>query len=186
MSNDADEIVVGANGKVWVGAVEATLPTDPTATPAGFSDLGYLNEDGLTPTDSKTLESINVWQSFFPVRRIVTERDFMVAFVMRQWNRVTVPLAFGGGSIEEAPADSGVYKYTPPAPEDLDERAMIFDWKDGDRNYRIVVPRGMVTENVESNIVRSGAADLPITFSVNGDDAAEPWYLLTDDPAFAA
>jgi hypothetical protein len=185
MANDADEIVVGGNGKVWIGALGAALPTSPTTTPVGFVDLGYLSEDGLSPRDSKTFESISVWQSLYPVRRIATERDFLVAFVLRQWNRVTVPLAFGGGDVAETGPDTNIYRYSPPDPEDLDERSMLCDWVDGTRHYRIVIPRGMVTENAESNILRTGAADLPITFSVNGQDGVDPWYLLTDDPAFA-
>ena len=184
MAKDTDEIVIGANGTVRVAPVGTSIPTTAGASFAGgWIDLGYTSEDGVTVTDSKDIEDIPVWQLFYPARRIVTSRDFTVAFVLRQWSTETVSLAFGGGDFTWVGA--GQYKYEPPSPEMIDERSLAVDWQDGDKNYRLIIPKGMVTENVETNIVRTGAADLPITFGVIGtDDAGAPWTLLTDDPAF--
>jgi hypothetical protein len=184
MAKDVDEIVVGANGTIWVAPVATALPTSPTAAPTGFTDLGYVSEDGVTATDSKTLEPIPVWQLFYPARRVVTERDFMVAMVLRQWSKATTELAFGGATVTEP--SPGVYRLTPPDPAFIDERAMLVDWADGNKHYRLVLPRGMVTENVETQLVRTAASDLPVTFGILGSDTEDPWYLLTDDPAFEA
>jgi hypothetical protein len=59
----------------------------------------------------------------------------------------------------------------------------VIDWNDGDKQYRLVCARVVATESVETNIVRTGAADLPITFSVMEDDNQVTWYLVSDDPA---
>jgi hypothetical protein len=184
MAKDTDQIVVGANGTIRVAPVDTAMPATSAATfGAGWVDLGYASEDGVTLTDSKDLESIPVWQLFYPARRIVTGKDLTVAFVLRQWSSATVSLAFGGGEVTWVAA--GQYQYEPPAPETIDERALAVDWIDGDKNYRLLIPKGMVTENVETNITRTAAADLPITFGIIGtDDAGAPWTLLTDDPAF--
>jgi hypothetical protein len=182
MGKDVDEIVVGANGTVWTAPVGTAAPADEDAAPAaGWVDLGYVSEDGVTVTDAKTLEVISVWQLFYAARRIVTARELNLSFALRQWSKDTVPFAFGGGEITTPTA--GHHKYTPPAPEDLDERALMIDWQDGTKHYRWVVLRGMVTDNVETNLTRTAAADLPITFGMNGSDTGDPWYLLTDDPA---
>ncbi len=185
MAKDTDGIVIGANGTIRVAPVGTAIPTTSAANFAvGWVDLGYVSEDGVTVTDSRELESIPVWQLFYPARRIVTGRDLSIAFVLRQWSTDTVSLAFGGG--EFTWVGSGQYKYEPPAPEFIDERSLAVDWIDGDKNYRLIIPKGMVTENVETNITRTAAADLPITFGIIGtDDAGAPWTLLTDDPAFA-
>lgn len=183
---DTDEIVVGANGTVRVAPVGTAVPADQDAAPAGaWVDLGYLNEDGVTFRDAKTLETISVWQLFHPARRIVTGRETAVDFVLRQWGADQVPFAFGGGVVSEPVPASGNFKFTPPAPETIDERALMVDWHDGTKDYRLVIARGMVTDAVETNLVRSSAADLPISFGVNGSDAGDPWFLLTNDPAFA-
>src|SRR3954470_20790486 len=139
MSKDVDEIVVGANGTVWVAPVGTPAPLTPTATPgAGWVDLGFLSDDGVTATDSKTLQDIPVWQLFYPARKIVTARDFTLKFVLRQWSKETVQFGFGGGDVVEQTAQgyTGVYRYDPPNPEDIDERALMVDWVDGDKHYR--------------------------------------------------
>ena len=182
---NSDAIVVAATGDVYVGAVGAVAPTDPSTVPdpGAWTLLGAIPEAGATFSDSKTLEPIPVWQLFYPARRVATEKEATVAFALREWNNATIPFAFGGGSITTPSA--GIYRYAPPAPGLIDERAMIVKWVDGDKDYLLIIPVGMVTEAVESQLVKSAAADLPITFGVNGQEVGDPWYLLTNDPAWA-
>lgn len=184
MSKDTDQIVVGANGTVRVAPLGTPEPADiEAAFDAAWTDLGYTTEDGVTVTDSKTLENIPVWQLFYPARRIITERDFTVAFALRQFSGRQVEFAFGGGAVTADGA--GKYRFTPPAPETIDERMLSVEWVDGDKTFRLILPRGIVTENVETQVVRTAASDLPITFGIVGQDGVDPWYLLTDDPDFA-
>lgn len=187
---DASEVVVGANGRVLVAPAGTALPTNMAAPNAAFIEVGYVSEDGVTFTDGQDREDIGAWQSFYPIRKVVTGKNSGVEFVMRQWNEHTVKLAFGGGTISRT---GGVSTYTPPEPGDLDERAMIVEWEDGDDTYRLVFPRGEVTGEVSSNVTRTAAADLPISFestpagvpSGPSDLANQPWYLLTDADQFA-
>lgn len=180
----ADEIVVGANGSIYVAPVGSTVPASiGTALGAAWTELGYTSEDGVTWVDGKSLKSIRAWQSFYDLRRIVESKEGSLAFQLLQWNGDNVRLAYGGGTVSEpVPGD---YRYTPPDPADIDERAMAVEWQDGTKNYRLTFPKGMVTENVETNIVRSDGALLPITFALLGEEGVEPFILDTDDPAFA-
>lgn len=183
MGLNTDEITVGANGKLMVGPPGTAVPASPTAVPnAAFVDVGGLSEDGLKLTDSKTIEDIKLWQMFYAARKIVTERDFQIAAVLRQWNAANVALAFGGGEVSTV--SSGVFKYEPPSPETLDERILLAYWNDGADKYLLIVPRVIVTENVETTLARSAPADLPLTFSVLGDDGVVPWSLLTTATSF--
>lgn len=183
MGLDAQEIVVGGTGRVYVGDEGITLPSHLNETlDGGFVDLGYTTEDGGKFTDGKTTNDIRPWQSFYPVRVHVTEREAMLEFTLLQWNRATVELAFGGGTWTEP--DPGVYRYTPPSPETLDVRAMVLDIADGVRNFRFTIPRGFVTSNTESTFAKTGPALLPITFTVLANDEGDPWTMDTDDPAF--
>lgn len=183
MANDSGDIVVAGNGQVHVAVVGSTAPTDAdSALSAAWTHLGLISEDGATFTDSKDIENIGAWQSFYPVRRIVTGRDAMVSFVLRQWNEQTVPFALGGGTI----TGTTDFTYTPPEPEDIDERAMCVTWQDGDRDFRLYIPKGMVTENVETNLTRTSAADLPITFGATPESGNDPYLLFTNDLTFVA
>lgn len=182
---NANEVVVGANGQIYVGPVGTAAPTDSdSALHANFIELGYTSEDGVTVTDSKDIENVEAWQSFYAIRKIVTGREFTVAFALRQWNEHTVKLAFGGGTV--ANNGAGEFSYTPPDPEDLDERAVVIDWQDDDKNYRLYVPKAIVTDNVETNLTRASAADLPITLSAVPEGTNAIYTLFTDDPAFVA
>lgn len=180
---NSTEIVVAGTGKVWVAATTATMPTDATtALAAGWTDLGYTSEDGVTFTDSKDIADVGAWQSFYPVRKIVTGKQATVAFALRQWNKDTVPLAFGGGTISAAGAGK---KYTPPSPDTIDSRAIVIEWTDGTKHYRLLVPNGLVQEAVETNLTRTAAGDLPITFAATPASASAAAYtLFTDDPSF--
>jgi hypothetical protein len=183
MGNSADEIRVAGNGSVFVAEPGTTLPASiSVALGAGFINTGYINDDGVTFLDGKTVEPINVWQSFYPPRQIVTEKEASAAFALMQWDLENLKLAYGGGDVvEDAP---GEYSYHPPQPGEIDERIMVIEWVDGDYNYRLIIPNGMVSENVETELTKSAASELPITFAILGEDGVDPWYLQTDDPAF--
>ncbi len=197
MSNNSEEIVVGANGRVLVAnAADVTLwPDDVTDTSGdsldpAFQEVGFVTEDGVTFADGKTINDIKAWQSFYPVRKNVTEKSSKIDFVMRQWNPLTVVTAFGGGAVDNS---TGVSIYTPPVPGTLDELAIIVEWVDGDDTYRLVMPRGVVTGEVSSKVTRTDAADLPISFEASpagspdsSDLGTQPWYILTDADQFGS
>jgi hypothetical protein len=187
ITNAADELVVASNGQVYVAPVGTTLPahnTDPTAAlNAAFAGLGYITEDGATLTIAPEIIDFKAWQARQAIRRERKSQEVQIAFALEQWSEKAVVLAFGGGEVTSA---GGFYTYELPVAGDaLDERAMVLDWSDGDKNYRFVLPRGNVTEAVESKFKADELAVLPITFKgLDASDGTAP-YLITDDPAFA-
>jgi len=180
---NASQVVVGANGKVWVAPIGTTAPTNAaTAMPAGWTDLGYVSEDGATFTEGKDITDIGAWQSFYPIRYIVNSRLVTVAFALRQWNNATVQFALGG----TIASNSAEWTYTPPAPEVLDLRQLALEWFDSTKSYRLYIRRGLVTENVETQLVRTDSAALPITFSAMDPGGGTSVYsLFTTDSAFS-
>lgn len=183
MANDANETVIGANGSVWVAPVGTVAPINPTiAFGTGWLELGYLNEDGLQVTDGKTVQSFMAWQAYYAIRKTISEKSFMVAINLLQWNDVNIPLALGGGAVTTV--TTGIYKFEPGDPGIIDERAMAFRWSDGAKHYHLIIPRGLVTENVEFSASRAALSELPLTFEAIASGTAKPYSFLTDDPAF--
>lgn len=188
---DSSEVVIGANGNVYTAPFGTALPTNiATALNAAFVEHGYVSEDGVTFRDDKEVEDIEAWQSFYPVRKVVSSKTSGVEFVLRQFNPDNAALAFGGGSVDVA---SGVATYTPPLPGELAEISTVVEWVDGDSTFRLVVPKGLVTGEVESNLVRTAAADLPIAIeatpdgeAVDGEPETFPFYIVSDHPAWIA
>jgi hypothetical protein len=186
MALSASEIVVGATGNVRVAPVGTTAPVDvATAWAAGWIDLGYATEDGVTLSNERTTEDIMAWQALDPVRTVGTARLTTVSFQLMQWNETTVPLAFGGGTVTPTAGPPAHYRYDPPADATPDERALGIQWADGTKVYRLIIPRAVVTESVETNLVKNAAGLLPLTFRALGTDGAASWYIRTSDPAFA-
>ena len=184
MSKNRGEIVVGANGSIWSAPIGTALPariSEPFGD--GWVDLGYASEDGVTWTDGKSVNAIRAWQSFYDLRRVVESREGTASFSLMQWNGGNVIFAYGGGDIvEDAP---GEFRYVPPAPEDTGETMLGIEWEDGSKDYRLVLPAGTVSDNVETNVTRTDAALLPITFALLGEEGRDPWFFQTNDPAFA-
>lgn len=183
---DASELVVASNGSINVAPVGSTLPTAVTASlAAAFVDLGYASEDGVTLNVAPEINEFGAWQSRQPVRRELAGQEVTLSFALEQWNANTVKLSFGGGTITNP--SGGTYRYElPEESAALEEKALVVDWQDGpSRSFRLVCPRGNVTEGVETNLVRSGLALLPITFkALEQADGSTPAYILSNDVAF--
>lgn len=189
MDLNPNELVIASYGTIRVAPVGTTLPainTSPTASlNASFSySLGYVTEDGVKFTTTPEIQEFKGWQSQQAVRRERTGYEAMLSFELEQWNEQNVVFAFGGGAVTSS---AGNYTYRPPSSTDnLTERSLVLDWRDGTKNYRIVVPRGTVTEATETSLQRGALSTLSVGFkALAPTDGSEPWFLLTDDPAFA-
>jgi hypothetical protein len=180
--NNATQIVVGANGQISVGPTTATAPSEISSALTGFSQLGFVSDAGANVSESKEITDVEVWQAFYPARKMITARQFEISFTMRQWNGFNIKFAFGGGTITSQ--GGGKWSFTPPSASVIDERSMVLDWQDGTKNYRIYVPRGLAIATVESTMVRTAASDLAITFAALSDGVTDPYKLYTDDAAF--
>lgn len=185
MGKNVDEIVIGGNGAIFFAPTGTAIPASIAAPlGVGWRDVGYVSEDGATFTDGKTLESVRAWQSLHDLRKFVSSKETSVAFSLMQFSGENVKTAFGGGQITEQA--TGAYRYTPPDPAHIEEGMLAVEWEDGDHDFRLILPRGMVTETVETTISRTAAGLLPITFGVLGEDGTDPFILDTNHPSWAS
>lgn len=184
MAQDAEELVVMLDGAIYVGEVGETEPTDPAdALGAGWEDLGYVTTDGVSFQLSREVTDIDSVFEPDPIRRLITRVPKTVSFTLQQLSVLTAPFAFGGGEVSEPSA--GVYLYEPPDASEIDERALIWEIHDGDKDYYLGYRRGNVTGTVNMTGVRNNATLLPVEFSVlTPAGGAKPFFFLTNDPAF--
>lgn len=174
MALNAEELFIPGGGSVLIADVGTTAPTDTTSSwGAGWTDLGFTTEAGVTITPGKTLTNIPAWQSRYPLRRIVTEETMETAFSLLQWNEDTIGLAFGGGSWS-----GGVY--SPPAAGSLIEYALGVEGIDGDKVERWVFHRTIVTTVGGIALTRTAASALPITMSILGTADEVPFNVVRE------
>lgn len=189
---EPDELVVGSSGLILVSDEGTTLPTDiDTVIPdwdagtaglaTGWGDLGYTTEEGPRLAFGRDITDIGAWQSFNPLRSIVTGKPSQVEFDLRQWNSDTFGVAMGGvvvstagGGVMVEPEDDGF----------LDVRQLIVYAEDGDKHYAWVFRRVQNTKELGFPFARTDESALPIGMKVLGAGSDKAWYMLTDDPAF--
>jgi hypothetical protein len=152
----SDNVRVAVTGVVAVGATSATAPVDADSTATGFTDLGYVGEDGVTETRGRSTNKIKAWQNAAIVREVVTEAEMQLKFVLIETKQETVELFYGGtvdtadGSIAVIPANTGGRK------------SYVVDVVDGDDFIRTYVPSGEIVE-VGDQVYASGE---PIGYEV--------------------
>ena len=161
MAVNAAKAVVGQGGTVMYGTVGVTTPTSATAATTGFSDVGYLDEDGVTISVTPNVQDFNVWQSKQPVRRENLSQDIRVSGNFAEWNPNTVPVVFGGGAVS-----GGSYTF-PTDTDALNEFAVLVDVVDGStKKLRFNFFRATQAEAVETQFNRSNLATLSFNFGV--------------------
>jgi hypothetical protein len=185
MPQTGAETVLAAGGLVAYAVAETAAPVNPTIAPAAaYNDLGYISEDGLTFSFGDEQEEIGAWQALVAIRRARTGQTFEANFNLRQWNELTLPVAFGGGAVDVPSA--GIYRYRFPDPGDaIVERAFLVRWKDGARNFQLWVPRMVVSEPTETTLARASAADLPLQLAALQPSTGRVAEILTDDAQWA-
>lgn len=186
MSLEGSEVRVAGTGHVYVAPVGTPFPADITVTPsfaAGWRELGYCTEDGARFSFGRDVNSIPAWQSFDPVRKVISALPKTVAFDLLQFNHFTWELALGGGTFTEPSPDK--FEYEPPDESFVDERALIVQMSDGDLDYRVCYRRALNENGVDFAFVRADAVTLPITMGIMAaDDGAKPFKIQTNDPNF--
>ena len=180
--NDSGEVVVTGTGQVYVAPVGTPFPVsiDDLIDLDDWTDTGYITEEGARFDFGRDINRIMAWQSYDPIRMVVTAVPKSVSFDLMQWNQTTVKLALGGGSVNEW--SLGQYEYEPADESFVDERAFIVTGTDGDNHYRFCFRKGLNTAGVSFAFVRQNPASLPITIDVlAADDGLKPYFVQTDD-----
>lgn len=182
---DPDEILVGANSRAYRAPVGTTVGADPAvALSNSWKDLGYTGRDGFEFTPSMDTVDVEVAQDMYTPRKIVTGRALEIGITLHQWNRETLTMSMGGGDFSTT---TGVHRYDPPAPEDIDEAAYIFEWADTTaRRYRFVVARAMVSSLASFTVGPAINAPLGVTLSALGAGNMLPFYIVSTDAGLAA
>jgi hypothetical protein len=170
MALDAENVVVGITGKVYVGATTATAPGSSTETLTGFTDLGYVSADGVTFSNDRSTNQIRAWQNADLVREVVTEGTTTYQFTLMETKQSVIETYFGGeminGKLQVVPTSTGGRK------------SFVIDVVDGDKAIRHYVPTGEVLA-IEAQQIQNGEAvayGVTVTAYVSEGRAADVFF----------
>lgn len=183
---DTTQIRVAGKGHIYVATVGTAGPTDTTtAWGAGWQDLGYTSDAGVTFHKADTFNPVPLWQSMVPGRYVAQSREVSFKFTLVQMNAVTLPLWGGGGAVAAGTA-AGEYEFDIASELVAYERALGIEIVDGTITYRFTVPRSMVTTTDDLALTRTKNMELGVTLSAMGIDESTPLVsVLLKDAAFA-
>ena len=147
MANNTANVAAGkpkTTGAIYHAPVNSTLPTDAsTALDAAFKGLGYVTEDGLTQTISKTVENIKAWGGD---TILTTQTEFTETFqfaLAEPLSDEVQKVVFGSSNVSGA---LGTGLTTIVNSTELSEEAWVIEMVLHGAATRIVIPNGKVTE----------------------------------------
>jgi hypothetical protein len=188
MAADATRIVVAQKARVYLAPIGTAAPADAVIAPgAAWKEVGFFTPDSLSFATDPTFEEVRSHQSNYPTRRFQTGDAAAMEVDLQEWSANNFAAVYGGGTITAiGSAPNITYKFTPPAIGGRLGVAAMIEVIDGTKHYRRIMPVVEQTEGVTQALSKGAESTLPLRLSVIGSDVGEPWYDLTDDPAFAA
>ena len=131
-------------GAVSVGATTATLPTSTDATLTGFTNLGYISEDGLTNTNTPEAEDIKAWGGE-TVLTMQTSKEDTFKFTLIEALSVDVLKEIYGSANVSGTLSTGITINANA--KELSARAWVIDMvMNGGAAKRVVIPNGKISE----------------------------------------
>lgn len=181
MAVDNGSVLIGAPYQVTTGAIQTaavgtTAPTDAeTALTTGWTDSGYVSQDGLNLSMSRSTTNVLDW-SLSNVRTIVTEFTGTVGFSYIQTSEAEAKQIFGEDNVTMT---TGLMKIS-VGTELPDRKSWVFNMKDGERRIRIYLPDAQVT-NVDAVTFAAGSViTWPVTVSAYPDSTGKSIYIFAD------
>lgn len=194
MPVNAQGIFAGAPQQLTTGAIlsapmSVDLPVDADIyndTFPAFDDSGYVSEDGLALSLSKSFETIKEWGGAI-VKRILSEFDGTIKYTHLELSEFSLKDTFGDDQVQvtEATTSAGTRYKVSIGAVDLPTKRYIFKMKDGNAKVRLVVPAGTPTELDEIPFVKTDAIKLGVTLGCQPDSAGNVLYLYLDDGVVA-
>lgn len=165
-SADATKVRLAPTGHVYIAAIGSAAPTNSTtALTSAWTDLGYVDENGVSVMPKVDTTPYFGWQSTAELIRSVDKTTTELKFVLEQTTQATTSLYYMGQAWVMNP--SGVASLsltTNPTLASL-MTAMVVDWTDDKGQIsRMYVPRGMITDRQEIKLHRKNLTTYGVTF----------------------
>lgn len=170
-------------GAVAVADIATAAPTDArTALPAAWTTGGYIDENGLSLSLSRSMTAIKDW-SQSTVRKALTDFDGTATCNFLQMDEFAAKALFGDGNVTATAATTSTGNLlTIAIGAELPEiKSWCFNMKDGDARVRVYMPQAQITEIGDVSFVPGAGNIYPATISAYPDGNGKSIYVFYDD-----
>lgn len=187
-SGGPDQLVTGA---ILSAPMATATPADTAiyldAAPSGFTDSGYVSEDGLSLSLSKSFATVKEWGGSI-VKRILEEFDGTMKWAHLEVNEQSLKNTFGDANVTVTAAtpSAGTRIKVAIGADTMPHKKWLFRMKDGAAKVRVFVPDGQVTETEDIEFVSNDAIKLGVTLGCSPDSTGKSIYIYTDDGVTSA
>lgn len=170
-------------GAVAVAPVGTVLPQDARSVlPDTWDDSGYISEDGLSVTVTRSTTPIRDW-SKNAVRNLLTEFSGAIALSFLQVDEFAAKRMFGASNVTvtAATALTGEIDKIAIGAELPPIEAWCFSMKDGNARIRVLVPCGQMTDVNQIDFKPDAGNIIGGTLAAYDDGTGHSIYFIYDD-----
>ncbi len=170
-------------GAVAVAPVGTAMPADARAAlTEAWDDGGYVSEDGLSVTVTRSTTAIHDW-SKATVRNLLTEFTGQIALAFLQVDEFAAKRVFGADNVTVVAGsrEHGEQMKISIGAELPPIEAWCFSMKDGAARVRVCVPRGQLTEVNQIDFKPDAGNIIGGTIDTYDDGTGHSIYFLYDD-----
>ena len=170
-------------GAVAVAPEGTAIPTSARAALTdAWDDSGYVSEDGLSVTITRSTTPIRDW-SKADVRNLLTEFGGAIAVSFLQVDEFAANRMFGESNVTVTDATSSAGEIISIAigAELPPIEAWCFSMKDGEARIRVCVPRGQMTDVNQVDFKPDAGNTIGGTLTAYDDGTGKSIYFIYDD-----
>lgn len=163
------------NGAIYVGALNATLPTSATTTVSSidFKALGYVSTDGLTNSNSPESDSILAWGGDTVLNVQTAKPDTFQFTLLEVLNVEVLKTVYGEDNVTGTLA-TGIKISANATP--AEPCTLVIDTVMQGALKRITVPNAVLTTVDDITYTDSDAVGYGLTFSARPDEEGNTHY----------
>lgn len=170
-------------GAVSVAPTTTAAPTDATTTlPSAWNDGGYVDENGISITVTRTTTPIRDWSKAV-VRNLLTEFNGTISVGFLQVDEFSAKRVFGTSNVTKTAATTtkgelikvSIGNELPPV------ESWCFNMKDGNARIRVYIPRAQVTDVNEMAYRPDQGHVIGGTLQCYDDGTGHSIYVFYDD-----
>lgn len=186
MANDVSNILIFGHddAKVWTGSLGTTAPVGLAAPGAGWDDLGWLSDEGISLSDTPDQTDFYAHQGGTLVASVITRDERSIKFQCLESTAKQLGLFYSGLTM----ASSGSYYGGEIKGSRSISRAFIYDdyainqaLPDGSPIHeRYVIPKGTVSDKADLVYKRDEMRIWEFTVKILGS-----YFFYTNNPAMA-